>query len=121
MIDLVCAGLTGMAHGFRQPNFVATGTIPVPIGHCFIVIDPSRIGAGAGFAERARALVDDLRAQPARPGQRVMAPGDPELAHAAERARTGIPLDPVTWQAFADLAAKWCIAPPAAEISKGRG
>jgi LDH2 family malate/lactate/ureidoglycolate dehydrogenase len=51
-----------------------------------------------------------------------MAPGDPELDRAAERAQSGIPVDAVTWRAFAELAEKWNLAPPAplAPTTQGR-
>jgi len=43
-----------------------------------------------------------------------MPPGDPELGHAAERLRAGIPIDPVTWKAFADYAERFGVELPAA-------
>ena len=115
MIDLLCAGLTGMVHGYKMPSFLQTDfTTPIPIGHFFLVIDPDRFDAPGGFAERAKALVEDMRDQPARPGMKVMPPGDPELGHAAERLRAGIPIDPVTWKAFADYAERFGVELPAA-------
>jgi LDH2 family malate/lactate/ureidoglycolate dehydrogenase len=68
-----------------------------------IVLDPD---AFAG-AELVRAGITRylalLRASPARPGTRVMAPGDREWAVAAQRGTQGIALDPVTAAAFGEL------------------
>ena len=59
------------------------------------------------------ALVRDLRAQPARPGMRVMAPSDPEKPEALERARDGIPLDLTTWRELREAAERHGVEAPA--------
>lgn len=101
MVDLLCSALTGMGHGktlaaFAGPDFAR----PIPLGHLFIVLSPGLFQALGAFEERVRAFVADLRAQPARPGETVRAPGDLEKAEAAERTRAGLPLDPTTWAAL---------------------
>ena len=49
---------------------------------------------GATFIDQN--IVDGLRASQARPGQKVMAPGDREWNFEAERRKSGVPIDPQT-------------------------
>jgi len=41
-----------------------------------------------------------------------MAPGDPEREATADRAANGIPVDPVTWGTFQELADQYGVARP---------
>lgn len=115
MIDLLCAGMTGMRFGaqlelFGGPDFAK----PIPIGHFFMILNPALFAPDGGFARTAQELVAALRAQPARPGAQVQAPGDPELRETAERRRHGIPVDLATWKTFAELGERYgCASPPA--------
>ena len=96
MVEILCASLTGMAHGFRMTKFTGPGQ-PVHIGHFFLLLKPRDFAAG-GYESSLAAILGDLRAQPAQAGQEVMAPGDPEKREAAERERLGVPLDRRTWE-----------------------
>ncbi len=99
MIDLLCSAFTGMAHGFLAPAFGGPDfATPTRLGHFFVVLRPDLFQPADRFRESVSDLVRDLRAQPAQPGMRVMAPSDPEKPEAAERARIGIPLDLTTWR-----------------------
>src|SRR5262249_22468199 len=74
MIDLLCAGMTGMRFGaqlelFGGPDF----SRPIPIGHFFIILAPALFAPDGGFARTARDLLAALREQPARPGESVQA------------------------------------------------
>ena len=102
--ELFSAVMTGMG---LSPDLATMGgpdyATPRGLGAFVIVLDP---GAFAG-ADLVRAGVtrylELLRASPARPGTRVMAPGDREWAEAARRSANGITLDPVTATAFGEL------------------
>jgi uncharacterized oxidoreductase len=60
-------------------------------------IDPSGLGLAAFFKEDVARLTDWIRTTPpAKPGDKVRAPGDVELATKAERLAHGIPLDKTT-------------------------
>jgi LDH2 family malate/lactate/ureidoglycolate dehydrogenase len=65
------------------------------VGHFHLALDPGRL-AGAGFAPRLAALLDELRAMAPAPGHdEVLVAGDPEARARAERERAGIPLPAV--------------------------
>ena len=99
MIDLLCSAFTGMAHGFLAPAFGGPDfSTPTRLGHFFIVLQPGLFQPPDQFKASVSAMLDDLRRQPAQPDMHVMAPGDPEKAAMRERARDGVPLDPVTWR-----------------------
>ena len=105
MIDLLCSAFTGMPHGFPAPAFGGPDfTTPTRLGHFFFVLRPDLFQPMGQINERVGAMLGDLRAQPAQPGARVMAPGDPEKAEMQERAANGTPVDPVTWKALQDAA-----------------
>lgn len=112
MVEILCASLTGMPHGFRMTKFTGPGE-PVHIGHFFLLLKPQGFAAG-GYEESLAAILADLRSQPAQPGQEVMAPGDPEKREAAERAARGVPLDRRTWERLAAFAGTVGVAVPQA-------
>jgi LDH2 family malate/lactate/ureidoglycolate dehydrogenase len=70
-------------------------------------IDPALFDAGM------TRYLDTLRTSPARQSCTVMAPGDREWQVAKQRDAHGVKIDPVTMQSFADLAARFRVAPPA--------
>ncbi len=102
MVDLLCSAFTGMGHGntlaiFNGPDY----TRPIPLGHVFIVMSPPLFQTLGAFDARVAAFLADLRSQPpAAAGGQVHAPGDLEKAEATRRAATGIPIDPITWEAL---------------------
>ena len=117
MVEILCASLTGMPHGFRMDHFTGPGE-PVLIGHFFLLMKPQAFGA-TGYDSSITAILDDLRAQPAQAGQEVMAPGDPEKREAAERARLGVPLDRRTWARLVEFAGTVGVAVPEASVDGG--
>jgi uncharacterized oxidoreductase len=67
-------------------------------GMLAIVIDPSRLDSGAGFAGESRQFLDWLRQSPVAPGfDKLRIAGEPERETRARREREGIPVDPTTW------------------------
>ena len=62
------------------------------------VLDPAALGAGAGFEEEVREMVDYLHGTtPARGFDRVRVPGEPEQETRAARLAEGIPIDDNSW------------------------
>jgi LDH2 family malate/lactate/ureidoglycolate dehydrogenase len=115
MVDILCSAFTGMGHGATHaPLGGPDYSRPIRLGHFFMVFDPGTFQAPDAFGARIAAFLDDLRASPARPGEHVMAPGDPEIAEAAIRRRLGIPVDLVTWQGLATAARRYRVDIPEA-------
>ena len=113
MIDILCSAFTGMGHGATHaPLGGPDYSQPIRLGHFFMVFDPATFQTPDAFGDRISSFLGDLRSAPARPGQRVMAPGDPEIAEAERRRRDGIPVDRVTWQGLADAAARLGVPVP---------
>lgn len=113
MIDILCSAFTGMGHGATFPSFGGPDfSQPIPIGHFFLILDPRMFQPLAAFDERMAAFVGDLRSQPAKPGETVMAPGDIENAEAEKRRRDGIPIDRVTWDALTASARTYDVPVP---------
>lgn len=113
MVDLLCSAFTGMGHSatlapFGGPDY----SQPIPIGHFFLVLKPEAFQALSAFDARVAAFLGDLRNAPARPGSKVMAPGDLETAEAARRRRDGIPVDRVTWVSLEAVARRHGIPVP---------
>jgi LDH2 family malate/lactate/ureidoglycolate dehydrogenase len=120
MVDILCSAFTGMLHGARLPSFAGDGvTWPARLGHFFIVFDTGAFQPAAAFATRMREFLAELRQQPARPGQRVMAPGDPEWAAFADRSAHGVPIDQATWDSLGDYAGRFAVAVPDAVAHRG--
>ncbi|MFD8259355.1 Ldh family oxidoreductase [Streptomyces griseoluteus] len=84
------------------------------IGHLVVCLDPAAFAGQENFAAGLTSMLDTTRG--ARPGvgaeEPVQVPGDPQRRIAAERAELGIPLDPHTASAFAELAAEQGVAWP---------
>lgn len=97
MVEILSALLAGapadhqLSHLFDPPF-----DRPRQVAHFFLGIDCEALAGDSNgesaFRGRLSALLAELRAQPARPGARVLAPGDPEASAAAERGARGIPL-----------------------------
>src|SRR5262245_14665571 len=120
MVDILCSAFTGMGHGATIDPF-AGGHYdrPIPIGHFFLIMMPAMFQAVASFDARVGAFLADLRSQPAKRGQKVMAPGDIEKAEAKRRAREGIPIDRTTWASLQQSAEQYRRTVPAARPTRG--
>ena len=95
MMEVLSAVMTGMAHCFRLlPMVGADMSTPRRLGHFFIVINPEAFIGRAAYEEGMAAYLADLRSNPAKPGARVMAPGDREWSTADRRSIAGIPMSP---------------------------
>jgi LDH2 family malate/lactate/ureidoglycolate dehydrogenase len=113
MVDLLCSAFAGMGHGatlkpFGGPDF----STPCPLGHFFLILKPELFQPLDGFNDSVADFLKDLRSQPAHPGKRVMAPGDPEREAIADREVNGVPIDPVTWAALQELGGEFDLTAP---------
>ena len=89
--ELFGAALTG-GQTIQPGNDAKGGILNSVLG---IVIDTARMGDRAAIAGDVEAVKDWIRASRPAPGiDKVRIPGEPELEHRAERAATGVPLDP---------------------------
>jgi len=109
--EILSAVMTGMK---LSPDIAPMGgpdfSTARGLGAFVIALDPCAF-AGAEIVQAGiTRYLELLRASPARPGARVMAPGDREWDVAADRRANGITLDPVTADAFRDLAESLNIA-----------
>ena len=117
LVEILCSVLSGARVGLDvQPWTVPRETGPNDFGHCFVVLDPARLGGGPGgepgggpdFEDRVSAYLATLRALPGS----VQVPGDPEKAHEAEAAARGVALHPNVAASVKALALKWNVALP---------
>lgn len=114
MVDMLCSAFTGTLHGNRLPNFAGENVFwPARLGHFFIIFDVGAFQPKRGFFQRVGEFLDDLRGQKARPGRKVMAPGDPEWAALKDRQAHGMPIDNATWASMNSFATSLnCVPPP---------
>jgi len=113
MVDLLCSAFTGMLHGAQLPSFAGDNvTWPARLGHFFIIFDTKAFQPQQAFATRVIEFLADLRGQPARPGESVKAPGDPEWEALADRTANGMPIDAATWSTLGEFATAYGCVPP---------
>ena len=76
-------------------------------------VSPAHFGTQAEFETTGRAYVDwVIAANPAVPGQPVLAPGDQEAMTRADRLAHGVPLQPGTWESILRVARRLGVATP---------
>jgi LDH2 family malate/lactate/ureidoglycolate dehydrogenase len=105
LAEILSAAMTGMRFSpeiatMAGPDFAT----PREMGAFVLVMDPQGFIGAALMAAGMQRYLEQLRASPARPGSRVMAPGDREWEEAVRRQAEGVWLDPVTVAGFAGLA-----------------
>lgn len=77
-------------------------------GVCFIVLDPSAFCPLERFRELMSETVQYMKSSPPAPGfEEVYVPGELEFKKQAERLDSGIPVDPSTWDAMHQYAARF--------------
>ena len=108
VIDLLCGPLNGNPWGPHIPPMFGDLDAPRRLGAFFIVIDPQRFAGGAMLAAAVAAMAGELALEPGSPRM----PGDPELAHEAERRVQGIPVEPVLAQQMRDWSARLGLTAP---------
>lgn len=105
VMEVVSAALTGMGHCSRLlPMGGEDMATPRRLGQFYVVIAPDRFVPRPVYEAGIAAYLADLRAVPARPGTRVMAPGAREWACVEERSARGIPVAPALLAEFTGIA-----------------
>jgi LDH2 family malate/lactate/ureidoglycolate dehydrogenase len=106
MVDILCALLSGANWGPFAPPFSLRGGINADktykgkerpgkgIGHFFSAYKIEDFRDVSEFKSEIDDWISVFRSTDAEPGQKVLIPGDPELAMVAERTATGIPIKP---------------------------
>ncbi|MGK5733245.1 Ldh family oxidoreductase [Streptomyces sp. URMC 124] len=106
-VTLLGAVLTGTAPDWRLSQ-VGEGSAGESrgIGHLVLALDPAAFTGTESFGTGLTDLLTTVRTAPAATDRPVVAPGDPQRAHARAREAHGIPLDAGTAAALGDLAAR---------------
>ncbi|WP_448953746.1 Ldh family oxidoreductase [Labrys neptuniae] len=116
LVEILSAPLTGMALStelvpmYGEPS---TGA-PRDMGGFALALNPAAFVAPELYGAIITRYLANIRAAAPAEGAtgRPMAPGDREWAVEEERARKGIPVDPVSEEAFAELAGKYGLTLP---------
>jgi ureidoglycolate dehydrogenase (NAD+) len=93
IVEILCAVLAGspldheLSHFYTEPF-----DEPRRVAHFFLALDLAAFGDPEAFRASLTRLMTLARQQPAMAGQRVIVPGDKEVASAAARRDDGIPL-----------------------------
>lgn len=118
------AALAGMAEIFSavlsganlSPEIAPMGgpdfATPRNVGAFVMAMKPDAFVDAETFRDGMQRYLAALRGSPGRSGRQVMAPGDREWVEADRRAVEGIPIDPVTQDAFAVLSARFGVSLP---------
>lgn len=111
--EILSAVISGMRLSFDiLPMGGPDMSTPRGMGSFVLALKPGAFVSHEVFQAGIKRYVEVLRTSPAREGMTVMAPGDREWKVAEERARSGLPLDPATRDAFAALAEEHGLTPP---------
>jgi len=99
MCELLGGGLAGEWTAAARSHERDTFTI---VNHMLMMLlDPDVFGGASAFAQEVNAMVEYLHAtRPAVGVDRVMVPGEPEIASAQARGAAGIPIDDNTWNSI---------------------
>jgi LDH2 family malate/lactate/ureidoglycolate dehydrogenase len=101
MVEVLSALLAGTPFDHELSHLYAPPyDEPRQVAHLFIAFDLPAFGDPERFRERLSRLMGLVRDQPGVGGERVVVPGDPESAAAAERRQRGIPLSAGEWAWF---------------------
>lgn len=105
MIEILCGLLTSMPYG---NNICRMYDDPIDkkrkLGHFFIAIDIECFEEKQRFKKRLKKMMDEVRKEPSKKGEKIMVPGDPEKKEMKIRLEKGIPLDKVTLQKLRQIA-----------------
>ena len=106
-LAVACELLGGALSGGGTWHRPAGNARAVHNGMLTILIDPTRLGTAASFAEESGAFVSWLRQSPVGQGlDAVQIAGEPERATRVQRERDGIAVDHHTWQEIVGAARK---------------
>jgi LDH2 family malate/lactate/ureidoglycolate dehydrogenase len=111
MIEVLAGVLSGAGWGPHVRSPYDDWTAPTDAGLWCLAFDLAPLLLPQAYSERLGALLDELRAAPAAPGERIRVPGERRAALRAERSASGIPLDTATVAELAVLADEIGVAP----------
>ena len=103
-LSLIVELLTGVLSGGNTSDKVSD--FGAGICHHFVAIDPGLFGDRASMVNHFSAYLDEIRALPALPGERVYVHGDKEVIARKDRQQHGIPMSDVTYQELVDISAR---------------
>jgi LDH2 family malate/lactate/ureidoglycolate dehydrogenase len=116
MVEILCSVLSGSAIG-TELGGIRFPDRPVRAGQFFLAIDIARFLPVADFGARMDHLIRMLKsAAPAKGYDEILVADDPERRTEAERSRTGIPIDPGTWDRLSACAAGLNVPLPALPV-----
>lgn len=105
VMEVLSASLTGMGYCTQLlPMAGEDMATPRRLGQFYIVINPEAFVPRPVFEAGIAAYLAALRSTPAKPGAKVMAPGDREWARLDERSASGIPVAPALMDEFTRIA-----------------
>ncbi len=113
LVEILSAVVSGMRLSFDiLPMDGPDLATPRAMGAFVLAMKPQAFLDEDTFQSGIKRYVDTLRASPARDGMTVLAPGDREWKVEEERRHAGIPLDPVTQEAFTALSKRYGLTVP---------
>jgi len=94
MMEILAGVMSGAKFGGEVGNQYFDFDEPQNVGHCFIAMRPDLFMPMEQYGARMGALSDRAKATDRADGvDEILLPGEPEMRKAAERSRSGIPLD----------------------------
>ncbi len=110
MVDILCGVYTGMAFGRAIPAmYKAKMTEQRKLGQFYMVMRIDGAISSEQFIESMQQMTNEVRSEPAIPGESVMLPGDKEIINSEKRLKGGVPLDNTTVTSFQSLSKKYNI------------
>jgi len=98
-LAFICEMLAGAVTGSGTMRPERQDAESVTNGMLMIAIDPARLVDRAWLLDEIAAMSGYItNSPPARPGEPVLIPGDPERANRTRRLKDGVPIDEETWR-----------------------
>ena len=108
MVEVLCGIFTGMNFGRDIPGmYTAPIDSPRRLGQFYMVMRADGCLEQKQFLGRMQEMTNQVRTEPARDGEKVMLPGDPEIEESKRRLKDGIPIDVATLLEFERLSEKF--------------
>ncbi|HEY8347282.1 MAG TPA: Ldh family oxidoreductase [Symbiobacteriaceae bacterium] len=115
MVELFSGILTGARIGPDLPRMYESMGEPQQVGHFFWAFRPDLFLPMEEFTQRMAQTMERVRNVAPAPGfERVLAPGDLELAKEAKNRSQGIPIPPGMYREFCELASRYGVPFPVA-------
>ncbi len=111
LVDLLTGALSGGRYG-SMIGGLWDATMPSDLGHFFLALDPAAFGPREAFYERARDLLDRLRAAERAPGvKEILVAGDRERRATQDARAKGVRLYHTVATALTELGARFALDP----------